>query len=171
MQIESRRKIMIRRAFVQASLVVGVMFWFITSRVHAQNCPEGMVPEGGQGVASCAPAGNSSQPQGHWVSQWGAVATDMPHHSGGASLNQPTEEQAKQAALDNCAANGGVDCKIAITYANMCVALTAGDTGFNTSRADTIDKAVQMGMKTCKDAGDTNCSARYTSCSKAKWVQ
>jgi len=146
--------------------------WLLASGIaYTQNCPSGMVPEGGQGVASCAPVDGGNQPQGHWLSQWGAIATDDPNHTGGASLNQPYEESARQAAIDNCVSNGGSNCKVIMTYANMCIALVAGDTGHNVSRASTIDKAVKMGMNTCVDAGDTNCRARYTSCSMAKWVQ
>jgi hypothetical protein len=150
---------------------IGLVFLLVASSVHAQNCPQGMVPEGGQGVASCAPSGNDAQPQGHWVSQWGAIATDIPHQGIGASVNQLSEELAKQAAIESCVSNGGINCKIDITYANSCVAIVAGDTGYNTDRADTIDKAVEMGMKTCTGAGDTHCRARYASCSKAKWIQ
>jgi hypothetical protein len=143
----------------------------IASVARAQNCPQGMVPEGGQGVASCAPSGNDAQPQGHWVSQWGAVATDDANHSSGASFNQVSEEKAKQAALDNCVANGGANCIINITYGNACVAIVAGDKLAKFARAKTIAEAVQMGTEACANAGDVNCKAQYTSCSEPKWVQ
>jgi hypothetical protein len=164
---------MIRRAFVQASLVVGVMFWFITSGVHAQNCPEGMVPEGGQGVASCAPAGNSSQPQGHWVNRWGAIATDVPNQGVGASFNQSSEEQAEQSAIANCLSNRGVSCKVEQTYFNSCIAMVVSDkSGAYVIAVDkTEDKAAQRGIKSCSAGGDTTCRARYTSCSTAQWAQ
>jgi hypothetical protein len=151
--------------------LVGLFLLLVVGKVHAQNCPEGMALEGGQGAYGCVPIDGGNQPTGHWVSHWGAIATDVPHQTGGASLNQPNEEMAKQAALDNCVANGGSNCKIEMTYANMCVALVGGDKSYNTDRAATVDKAVQMGMKTCVDAGDKNCRAHYTSCSTAQWVQ
>jgi len=150
---------------------IGFALLLVVGIAHAQNCPQGMALEGGQGAYACVPMGNDEQPSGHWLSQWGAIATDVPNHTGGASLNQPTEDNAKQAAISNCVSNGGSDCKIVITYANMCVAMVAGGKGLFPYRANTIDLAVQMGTKMCRDAGDTNCRARYTSCSKAKWVQ
>ena len=101
----------------------------------------------------------------------GAIATDIPNQGVGASVNQLSEDLAKQAAIVSCVSNGGIHCKIDITYANSCVAIVAGNAGDNTDRASTIDKAVQMGMKTCVSSGDTNCHARYASCSMAQWVQ
>lgn len=61
--------------------------FIITMGAHAVyvraegNCPAGMYPIGGQGVLGCTPIPQStqaapSQPSGHWVSQWGAIASD-----------------------------------------------------------------------------------------------
>ena len=151
--------------------LLGFLLLLATCAVYAQNCPEGMVPEGGQGVASCAPSGNYAEPRGHWVNAWGAIATDVSKGAVGASYNQPDEDQAKMAAVNNCASNGGSNCKIEITYGNSCVAMLQGDNGYTTARAETIDKAIKIGMKSCSSAGINNCIARYTSCSTAKWVQ
>ena len=137
---------------------------------HAEGgCPPGMIPEGGQGVSSCRPIPGYSQPQGHWVSQWGAIATDVSY--AGASYNQLSEEDARQAAIASCVSNGGSHCKVEITYRNQCVAMVEGNTGHNEASADTIDHALQITMKTCADAGDTNCHRYYTSCSLPKIVQ
>jgi hypothetical protein len=149
---------------------IGLLFLLVACSVRAQNCPSGMVPEGGQGVASCRPV-DSGQPAGRWLDQWGAIATDPPHHSAGASLNQSNEEQAKQAAIANCKSNGGEQCTVAATYANSCIAMVQGDTGSNIDRATSLDGAIKLGMDICNKAGDTNCHAYYSACSKAKWVQ
>lgn len=152
--------------------MLGLALLLACGVLHAEGgCPPGMVPEGGQGVSSCRPIPGYGQPQGHWVSQWGAIATDAANHSAGSSFNQLSQEQAEQSAIDSCTSNGGLQCKIDITYVNQCVAMVAGSTGYNTDRADTIDHAVQIGMKTCTSAGSANCHAYYTSCSLPKWVQ
>lgn len=151
--------------------MLGLALLLACGVVHAEGgCPPGMIPEGGQGVSSCRPIpGYSQQSRGHWVSQWGAVATDPSH--AGASINQSSEQEAEQAALVNCASNGGTHCKVDITYVNQCVAVVVGNKEHSSNRADTIDHAVQMGMRTCAGAGDTNCHAYYSSCNVPKWVQ
>jgi hypothetical protein len=149
--------------------LIGALLVGTTHLVHAQNCPEGMVPEGGQGVASCAPA-NGGQPSGHWLSRWGAIATDVVHQGVGASLNQPDEERAKEAAIANCLSNGGLNCKIETTYFNSCIAMVVGDNGYEISIDKTQELAAEKGLKICNGAGYSNCRARYMSCSTAQWV-
>ena len=154
------------------ALLLGSMLLLLCGLSHAENgCPPGMIPEGGQGVSSCRPIPGYSQPQGHWVNQWGAIAMDTSHKSAGASINQSSEVDAEQAAIANCVSNGGVLCKVEITYVNQCVALVEGNAGHNVNRADTLKQAIGTGMKTCVDAGDANCHAYYTSCNTPKWVQ
>ena len=153
--------------------LVGLFILLATDAAYAQNCPVGSFLEGGQdaGAYVCAPVDHESPPKGHWLNQWGAIATDIPKGAVGASYDQPDEERAKMAAINNCLSNGGSTCKIEITYGNSCVAMLQGDNGYTAARAPSIDGAIKVGMKSCTDAGFTNCIARYTSCSKAKWVQ
>ena len=150
---------------------IGFALLLVMGIAHAQNCPEGMAPEGGQGVASCVPVDNGNQSRGHWVNRWGAIATDAANQGVGASFNQPSEEDAKQSALANCLSNGGSHCKVEKTYFNSCIAMVVGDKGYNIDVAETVDQAIQDGTKRCVGAGDTNCRARYRSCSTAQWVQ
>jgi hypothetical protein len=160
-----------RKARIRVWLL-GLILLLAGGVVHAEGgCPSGMIPEGGQGVSSCRPIPGYQQSRGHWMNQWGAITSDFPHHSAGASFNQPSEEEAVQAAMANCVSNGGVQCKLEITYGNECVAMVVGTTGHNSDRAKTIDQAVKLGMKVCTDAGDTDCHAFYTACSLPKWVQ
>lgn len=157
-----------RKACFRAWLL-GLVLLLVGGVVHAEGgCPPGLIPEGGQGVSSCRPI--PGQPQGHWMNQWGAIATDFSYHTAGASVNQLGEAEALQAAIDNCVSNGGVQCKVEITYSNQCSALVVGVTGHNADRADTIDQAVKLGIKVCTDAGDTNCHPVYGACSRPKWV-
>lgn len=160
-----------RKACIRVWLL-GLIFLLVGGVVHAEGgCPPGMIPEGGQGVSSCRPIPGYQQSQGHWMNQWEAITSDLPHHSGGASVNQPSEEEAVQAAMANCVSNGGVQCRVEITYANQCAAMVVGNTGHNADRANTIDQAVKLGIKVYTDAGDTDCRAFYEACSLPKWVQ
>jgi hypothetical protein len=109
-----------------------------------------------------------------WVHRWGAIAWDLKRGAAGASLEQPSKAAAEKAAIADCqspSGGGGPDCKVEFTYHDQCVAMVAGDTGHNESSALTIKQAVQIGMKTCTDAGDTHCSAVYTSCSMPVRIQ
>jgi hypothetical protein len=160
-----------RRLCTQAWLIVFALMSTV-HLVHAQSCPEGMAVIGGQGVYGCAPTGNE-QPRGHWANGWGAIATDVLHAGVGASVNQPSEQQAEQAAIANCLSNSGVNCRVNQTYFNTCIAMAVSDTNKGSIIAidKTLELAAQRGIKGCLEAGITDCRARYTSCSTAQWVQ
>lgn len=139
---------------------------------HAQTaCPPGTVPYGtGQGQNACGPD-NSQQPAHQqpsppqWANRWGAIATDGPGGSFGASTNMPTQDRANKAALADCQAKkGSSTCEIEIAYANQCAAMVAGDVGYNTKGGLTIDLAIGAAMKVCS-AADTHCYAYYSACS------
>lgn len=165
-------------------LLMGFSLLF-TAVVHAQAaCPPGTIPYGtGQDQSVCGPDNSQQQPTQQqlqppphplppvWVDRWGAITTDAAHHSSGASLNQSSKVVAEQEAIADCQKNGGVQCKIEITYHNQCVALVGGDTGYNTTSASSIGQAVQIGMASCTSAHDTNCHAYYTACSLPVRVQ
>ena len=69
-------------------------------------------------------------------------------------------------AMSNCAEKGGASCKIEITYYNQCAAvIEAEDGSYNTPSNATLDGAVAAGMKTCRDAGHTDCRVYYSACS------
>lgn len=152
---------------------------FSTGMVHAEgNCPNGYYPigaaQGQQGPQGCAPIPGYDQqsaqlpsPTG-WAplreSRWGAVATDIAHSSAGASVDKPTKREAEKAALAECKSNGGLACKVELTYENGCVAMSVGNKIHNVTSDATIKIASQSSMETCKSA-DTNCRIYYTACS------
>ncbi len=116
------------------------------------------------------PTQRQSRPNPIWVDKFGAIATDIPHDTGGASVNEADRSSAEQAAIANCKSNGGVTCTIEIWYVNQCVALVGGDTGHNAKAGLTIDLATQAAMKVC-NASDTHCQVTYTACSPPVRVQ
>lgn len=158
----------------------------LASVVHAEgNCPSGYYPIGappGQGgPQGCAPIpgyNNSQQqaqsqplpPPPQWASRWGAIATDGPKGSLGTASGLSSKGDAERVALDDCSAKGGTQCKVDIAYDNECAAVVVGDGGYNTPAAATVDKAVEIGMKTCSTT-TTNCHVYYSACSLPVRIQ
>lgn len=145
---------------------------------HAEgNCPAGYYPigasQGNAGPQGCAPIPgynqNQKSPQTQpmpfqWESQWGAIATDVKHKTGGASLDQPTQDRAIKAAIIDCRNNGGSTCKIELSYGNGCAVMVGGDTGHNAKAGRTINEATALAMRVC-NASDTRCQVAYSACS------
>lgn len=152
--------------------------------VHAEgNCPPGYYPIGaplGQGgPQSCAPIpeynNNQGQPQARrpppqWESRWMAIATDAVKGSLGTSINMSSQNEAEQAAIVDCQAKGGTQCKIDVSYGNGCAAMVVGDTGYNVHGAATLAEATGLAMKTCT-AATSNCHVYYSACSPPVQVQ
>ncbi|WP_080943291.1 DUF4189 domain-containing protein [Pseudomonas marginalis] len=109
-------------------------------------------------------------PQPSWVEQWQAIATDASKGVMGVSTYQPSPDASVAAAISDCRAKGGSNCRIEISYGNGCVAMVFGNSLKNTAGAETKEAAENKAMVDCaKD--DTNCHVYYSSCSKAKRVQ
>ncbi len=147
--------------------------------VHAQgSCPAGQMPYSGNDMSSCGPIppgyqgyAPPAQSVPKWMSQWGAIATDDATGSFGASSQMDSRADAQRAALADCHAKKGATCKLEVTYDNECGAMVVGDNAHNVGADTTLDKVVQLGLKTCHDAGDTNCRVYYSACSMPKRIQ
>jgi hypothetical protein len=154
--------------------------------LHAQNvtsCPPGMVPYGAgvcgydqsqsQGAQQQIPAA----PPPKWADKWGAIALYLPQGGAnpkgvlGAATLQPSDSAAKQVALLDCQAKGGLDCRIKAVYRNECAALVAGNPDYNIADGVTTAAAVAKGMKICTDGGNTGCHVYYYACSLPQVVQ
>jgi hypothetical protein len=133
-------------------------------------CPPGTVPYGtGQGQSVCGPD-NSQQPVQHqpppqWANRWGAIATALPKGILGVANDASSQNQAERAALADCQSKGGTTCTIDLSYRNQCAAMVVGHPGYNVTPGDTLRAASEKGLKTCNDAGDTNCHVYYSACS------
>ena len=156
------------------------MLMLATSFVHAENgCPSGFEPSGAapspQNPVACRPIQGGGQqpamPQHRWVSLFGAIATDGPGGSFGASTNMATLKSAEKAALVDCRAKkGSTTCSVDLSYGNGCGAMIIGDETHNSRNGSTIDLAIQAAMKVC-NAGDTNCHVYYMACSLPMQIQ
>jgi len=49
--------------------------------------------------------------------------------------------------------------------------MVVGNNGYNVGADATVDKAVQLGMKICTDAKNTNCHVYYSACSLPQRIQ
>ncbi|MEJ1129386.1 DUF4189 domain-containing protein [Variovorax sp. CCNWLW225] len=157
------------------SLLV-IALWLLGTGVgHAEgSCPPGMYPNNPgstSGVNGCNPIpgyGNQQAPQPpaqQWERRWGAIATDGPQGALGVATDKQSKREASRVAMQDCQSKGGVNCKIDIAYDNQCVVVVVGDGGYNVPNAPTAAEAVEMGMKTCRSAGRTNCHVYYSACS------
>ena len=141
------------------------------------SCPNGYYPVNGYGVSGCAPIPGYNQrlqtppsAQTQWRSRWGAIATDEVNGVVGSSSGLSREAHAKEAALADCKSKGGESCRFAVSYANGCGAMIAGDNRFNVDRAATEQEAIEIGMRTCQRE-DKNCRVYFTSCSYPVRIQ
>jgi hypothetical protein len=163
--------------FIKMLLLLSGLLFF--SVVHAEgNCPDGYYPLGtpGGGWQGCAPLpGNDPAyqhaPQEKWADQWMAIATDSVKGTLGTSIGMPDRYKAEQVAIADCQTKGGIQCKLDVSYGNGCAAMVVGDGGYNSNGAATLDKATRLSMKTCTNAGHTNCHVYYSACSLPKRIQ
>ncbi|RST45010.1 DUF4189 domain-containing protein [Variovorax sp. DXTD-1] len=151
-------------------LLVASLWMFWGGTALAQQCPPGQIAYGsGPGLNMCGPDNRQQQapqqPAEQWERRWGAIATSVPDGVLGVSTDKSSNREASQTAISDCAAKGGLNCKIEIAYDNQCAAVVVGDGGYNAPIATTINKAVEVGMKTCRDAGRSNCHVYYSACS------
>jgi Domain of unknown function (DUF4189) len=148
----------------------------MSSAAYAEGgCPPGMIPHSGNDLSSCAPIppgyNQSSQPAGsRWISSWGAIATDVAAGSLGTATGKSSRKSAEQAALGDCQAKGGSNCKIENWYSNGCAAMVVGDKGHNSGSGATMEETVKSGMKIC-NSSDTNCRVFYSGCSLPEKLQ
>lgn len=171
-------------------LVLSFLLLF-SGMVHAEGgCPDGYYPVGGpvrQGVPQgCAPipgygdgrqqptqqaAPRSVTPGEQWADSFGAIAVDMDHGIVGVASTAVTQGAAADKAIADCRTRGGATCKIQAEFRNACGVVIAGDTSFNASSANTLDRAIKLGMDVCTKSGTTNCHVYYSGCSEARRLQ
>ena len=158
-------------------LLLGMLL-LLNGVVHAEGgCPPGLIPASGTDINSCVPIPpgyytQTAAPQPpQWADRWLAVATDSIRGSLGTATGMPSRGNAERAAIADCQAKGGTQCKLDVSYGNGCAAMIVGDGGYNSNGAATVDEAVQLGMKICANAGHANCHVYYSVCSLPQRIQ
>lgn len=149
-------------------------------KVNAQAaCPPGMIPYStGSDNSACGPDDSQQQaparqqlpPRQRWEDRWGAIATDGPGGSFGASTNMLSRNSAENRALVECHSKKMNVCSIELWYRDACAAMVIGDNRHTSNYAPTESEAVQIGMQKC-NAVDTNCHVYYSACSLPQRIQ
>lgn len=149
--------------------VLLAVFSVFSAVVHAESgCPAGMVPHSGTSTTSCAPIPQGPQgnvPSINWASRWGAIASDGKRGAVGAVTSQASKNDARKAAIAECEARGGHNCKVETTYRNQCLVVVSGRSKSNNVTAESIERATQIGMESCEKREDSNCRVYYSGCS------
>ena len=158
--------------------LVGLLIYQVTVRAEGI-CPPGMIPYSNTGINSCGPIPSDQQQPSQaptpsslrWESRWGAIATDEPHGIWGSVTGLSSRRAAEHAALADCKAKGGQNCKLETWYSNGCAVLVVGDHVYNVTSESTLDKAISLGMKTCSEGGVTGCHVYHSACSPPQLIE
>jgi hypothetical protein len=128
--------------------------------------------------AYCGPDPNYRAPQAPqqsaeiWQDRYGAIYLDLPKGAMGTSTRLASRPAAEQAAISDCKAKGGIDCKQEASYGNGCIAFVIDDNWHGAFFSKVPDIAKQTAMRTCKGiAGNVNCRVYYTDCSQPVRIQ
>ncbi|WP_425492830.1 DUF4189 domain-containing protein [Luteibacter aegosomatissinici] len=139
-------------------------------------CPPGQYPQQGQGWRSCVPMpgqanGQQNEVPARWADRWQAIATDTTKAVLGTSKDLSSMSEAEGSAMTDCKSKGGTDCRIAISYANGCIAMSVGTTVLSTGYGISKSEAEKSAAAVCTSKGDSTCSVYYSECSYAQRLQ
>lgn len=163
------------------SFVLALVGGVLTTEAGAMgSCPPGyyQLPGPSQGVINCGPVpggGNhGAETNGpRWASRWGAIAIDEGENNVGvgAAVAMSSKRKAKQAALTECRSKGGRKCEISLIYDNQCAVVIAGVNYSRSHSGATVEIAAERGVKTCIEAGASQCQVYYKACSLPQQIQ
>lgn len=157
--------------------------FLIAFGAHAEGgCPAGYYPigaqQGQQGPQGCAPIPNYDKqqtrdqlPHVRWQKKWGAIARDSSTGLLGAAEDQPSEQQARDAAGADCHNKTGTACEVISSYGNTCAALVSGNSGYAIALDNLEDGAAQKATSMCVDGGARGCHVQYSGCSLPLRIQ
>jgi hypothetical protein len=165
---------------LQALLIIGLLG--LSGSVWAQACPNGIPAASNPG---CIPPNNPMspyyqgqqqpqqpqqqlppQPTGYWEKTWGAIAPSPVGGVVGAAVGASSKEEAEHHALEDCRAKGGGACEVEIAYHNQCAVMVIGQVNYRFASAASIPEASELGIKLCKERGDSNCRIYYSACTE-----
>lgn len=100
-----------------------------------------------------------------WEDRWGAIADDSNTGEAGMIENQKSEEKAISMALELCRANGSQDCKIILSYRDLCGAVAWGGGQLGYASEATLDSAKVSALGECEKRSKSACKIFYSGCS------
>ncbi|WP_201002242.1 DUF4189 domain-containing protein [Pseudomonas cichorii] len=150
------------------SLILLTLYFFCVN-AHAQTrCPMGAQA----GSMQCLPddpggGGQNSAPRptGEWIKTWGAIATSRALGEAGTSANKLSEDDARAAAIYQCALGGATDCEVHLTYRNQCAAFATSSTDTYFASAESEKRAIKSARSNCEKDSDSECKVMYSECS------
>ena len=123
-----------------------VLFVFVISAAVLTNTSDTSAPAPSAPIASSTESAETSL--------WGAWAVTTEGETYlGWSYNEPTEQEAKQAAISSCSREGGLKCTTLTTFGSGFAALASGKTNwFGIGGMSTAEEARNEALKGCKAA-------------------
>jgi len=118
-----------------------------------------------------APQQAPQRPAEVWQDRYGAIAGDDKKGILGIATDMRAEGAAKDAAMLDCNAKGGVACQVKIAFRNACAAFSTGDTQYTVVARPMLEDAISAGIKGCMETGDRNCRTALKVCSTPVRVQ
>jgi len=167
------------KRLIQPLILAGLLGLGSAARAEG-GCPPGMTPFqfAPNQPPSCAPGPNSSaanqapqQLTEIWKDRWGALAADGIRGTLGVATGMADPKSAKNAALLDCKAKGGIDCDVSTPFRNGCQALIVNAATYHFSTDVTEEKANSSGVAACQSRGLKNCRVYYTTCSPPIRIQ
>lgn len=138
-------------------------------------CPQGVTPGSQQclpsksGAVNVAPAPR----QLRWKLTWGAFALDNEAAVIGTSTGEFSKRSAVRTAMDKCAASGGRECIITLTYKNQCAVIADHIDRDKQPRfgshagGPTIEDASRTALDSCYEKnGRSRCEIIYSNCTR-----
>ena len=116
--------------------------------------------------AAQQPRQQQPRPTGYWQKTWGAIAPSPIGGVLGTAVGARSKKEAERLALADCKAKGGKACEVEIAYHNQCVVMVSGQANYRFASAGSISEASQLGIKLCKQRGDSNCNVYYSACTE-----
>jgi serine/threonine-protein kinase len=119
-----------------------------------------LIATAGSATAQSAPAAQDS---------YGAIAAAKENIATGYSINQPSQDQADQLAMNECASNSeGKPCQVRVHFKNACGAIADSANGRAGFSWGTIpEKAEQEALVACAQVGP-DCRIAATFCSNRR---
>ena len=144
----------------------GLYIIFASYGVNSQVMPPPAHSSSPYYVPPGAQSGNGipNAPVVKWADRWGAIAVDFGNRIIGTTENSVNKRKAATSAMEKCKKAGGTNCKIELTYHNQCVAMVTGALGYSVVRAETAERAGEVGVNMCSEK-EKDCAVFYSACS------
>jgi hypothetical protein len=99
--------------------------------------------------------------------KWVALTADAPAGVLGQSRDSNTRNEAETSAMNDCASQGGTQCKVVISARNGCISMALSPESYGTGSGPTVAFANASAVHQCIQGGGKKCDIIYEKCVKA----